>query len=146
MPFQLPEIDRKATKEAVEAAFETYRVYKYLEESETKITAKYPDTDAEMIRGYGGNHSSVESAVMSSEYRENVIERVERAVRRLPKAERDIMSRLFMRDEPEFDPDVMLALGLYREKYYRLKSSAFYKVALALKIAIAKTKNEPKAN
>lgn len=146
VPFRLPEIDRKATKETVESAFETYRVFKYLEESEPRITAKYPDSDAEMIRGFGGKHSAVESTAMNHEYRESIIDRVERAVRRLPKVERDIITRLFMKDEPEYDPDVMLALGLYREKYYRLKSAAFYKIALALKIAVVKPKSEPQAN
>lgn len=41
--FELPELDRKKTKEAVEEALRTYRLYKYLtfDEREPTITARY---------------------------------------------------------------------------------------------------------
>ncbi|WP_345739415.1 hypothetical protein [Virgibacillus salarius] len=52
MGFELPELDRKQTQKAVEAALEKYRIYKYLTfERESSTTSHIDDV--------GGGRSNI---------------------------------------------------------------------------------------
>lgn len=110
LDFNLQEINREATRKRVEQAFEAYRLYKHMLD-EPNIEQMY------------------------------VIEQIEKAVARLSRAEREILQRRYMRheDEQEYDTDIMAAMGMGRDKYYRIKSRAFYKLAFAIRIAVMKS-------
>lgn len=141
LAFKLPEIDRDETRAAVEEAFEAYRLYKYLEDG-PNVTAQYPTNDADTIHG-SGFHSSTESAAYRSIDHTKAIEQMDRAVNRLSRMEREIMKRRYMKDEDEreYDADIMIELAINKNRYYKEKSRAFYKLAFALRIEIVKNED-----
>ncbi|MEC0248858.1 ArpU family phage packaging/lysis transcriptional regulator [Paenibacillus chitinolyticus] len=106
--FELPELDRKATKAAVEDAFEKYRIYKFLsfDEREASITAGYTE------RFHGAtNVTSDQTAsiaiynVDEQEHRRRYCERIERAVKRLPRLERFLVEERYLSNESEYITD-----------------------------------------
>lgn len=145
--FTLPEIDREATRKAVDSALEKYRMYS-LQTSLDKlpnVTANY----SLMPSGKGGVHSSVESAALDNvEYeqnREKFMNWMIAAVNRLPKRERAIIILRYLNDSAEtFDYEVYAELNLSERQYYRIKSRIFYKLAFALKIEVYKKDGEKK--
>ncbi|GCD83689.1 ArpU family transcriptional regulator [Parageobacillus thermoglucosidasius] len=139
LEFTLPEIDRVATKKAVEAALEKYRVYLLTLRLDQlpKVTQHYSLVPPSNTNKF---HSSTEEmAIRSADYereREEYIRRITNAVNRLSKWERAIIVRRYMSDEEMYDYEVYNELGMSGRKYYRLKSRAFYKLAFALKIEV----------
>lgn len=137
--FILPEIDRKETKKAVEAALERYRVFLLtlrLDELPA-VTQQYslvPPTNTNKF------HSSTEEvAIANADYdlkRKEYIQRIVEAVNRLDYWERAIIIQRYMRTEEVFDYAVYNELGMSHRNYYRLKSRAFYKLAFALEIEV----------
>lgn len=140
LEFMLPEIDRVATKKAVEAALEKYRMYLLTLRLDQlpKVTQSYSLVLA-VINQF---HSSTEKiAIRNVDYeweREEYIRRVINAVNRLSKWERAIIIQRYMSEEDVYDYEVYHELGMSERKYYRLKSRAFYKLAFALKIEVYK--------
>lgn len=148
MSFELPELDRKKTKEAVEEALRTYRVFKYLafEEQEASITQGY----TERYHGPTNETSDQTSQIALenvSEYerRRNYCKRIEKAVRRLPLAERQLIEARYMGDDSEYITDY--AVYSHRIKppisettYSKIRWRAFYKLALNLNIAVIREK------
>ncbi len=139
MSFVLPEIDRDATKKAVEAAFEKYRFYLLTipEERLPKLTATYslvPPTNTNEF------HSTTEDiAIKNVDFereRENYIEWIRRAVNRLAPREREIIVKKYLQDEEVFDYEIYIELGYSERRYYRLKARIFYKLAFLLKIEV----------
>jgi ArpU family phage transcriptional regulator len=141
MSFVLPEINRDATKKAVEAAFEKYRFYLLTipEERLPKLTATYslvPPTNTNEF------HSTTEDiAIKNVDFereRENYIEWIRRAVNRLAIKEREIIVKRYLSDEEMFDYELYPELGYGESKYYRMKARIFYKLAFLLKIEVYK--------
>ncbi|WP_019123624.1 ArpU family phage packaging/lysis transcriptional regulator [Brevibacillus massiliensis] len=145
----LPELDRKKTQKAVEAALSKYRLYKYLifEEREAATTASY-----EAREGGRTNKISDQTAgiavynVDEQEKRKAYCERVERAVKRLPRMERFLIEERYMGADSEYITDY----NIYNQRfnppiseftYYKIKWKAFYKIALALDIQVVKSEN-----
>ncbi|MED4124067.1 ArpU family phage packaging/lysis transcriptional regulator [Halalkalibacterium halodurans] len=150
MSFDLPELDQKKTKEAVEAALEKYRLFKYLtfEEREASITA----SPEERFHG-PTNQTSDQTAQVAiynadqQEYRRQYCERIERAVKRLPPLERFLIERRYMAEDAEHKTDLKvysfefqppISYGTYAKHRWK----AFYKLALSLNIAVQKKLNE----
>lgn len=140
LEFMLPEIDRVATKKAVEAALEKYRIYLLTLRLDQlpKVTQGY----SLVLAVTNQFHSSTEKiAIRNVDYeweREEYIRRVINAVNRLSKWERAIIIQRYMSEEDVYDYEVYHELGMSERKYYRLKSRAFYKLAFALKIEVYK--------
>ena len=136
--FMLPEIDRAATKRAVEAALEKYRVYLLtlrLDEM-PRVTQCYSLVPAPSNQFRSSTESIAIRNVDYEREREEYIRRITSAVNRLSKWERAIIVRRYMSWEDVYDYEVYPELGMSERKYYRLKSRAFYKLAFALKIEV----------
>ncbi|PAQ15053.1 ArpU family transcriptional regulator [Bacillaceae bacterium SAOS 7] len=141
----LAEIDREATKAAVEASLEKYRLFllTQTEEMTPKITAAYS-----MLPPAPNNqfHSSTEDMAIERADREaecyKYIKWITRAVNRLSYVERSIIVSRYMIDNEVYDYQIYNRLGMSQRQYYRIKSTAFYKLALALKIEVYVNKEE----
>ena len=145
MGFEFPELDRKATKRAVEEALARYRLYKYLtfEEKEPVVTAKYD------VVGSRGNKISDQTAAVAvynvdeQEKCRQYCERIERAVSRLPKLERFLIEERYMCQEAEYITDYHVYSFRFdppisQPTYARIRWRAFYKLALDLNIGVPK--------
>ncbi|MBO1003136.1 ArpU family phage packaging/lysis transcriptional regulator [Pseudogracilibacillus auburnensis] len=144
MSFELPELDRKATQKAVEAALEKYRIFKYItfDEREASVTSHIDDV--------GGGKSNLTSDQTASiaiqnvdelERRKRYCERIERAVKRLPRMERFLVEERYMSEESEYITDHNVYCFKFQPPisamtYMSIRWKAFYKLALGLNIAV----------
>lgn len=144
--FELPELDRKATKAKVEEHLERYRLFKYLtyEEREASITA------SSEVRYHGATNVTGDQtgsiAIYNAELqmqRKQFCERIERAVSRLPKMEKFLIEERYM----SVDADYLTDFNVYCHKfqppisivtYDKIRWKAFYRLALNLNIAVTK--------
>lgn len=150
MSFELPELDRKKTQEAVEAALEKYRIFKYLafEDREASITAGYTE------RFHGpANVTSDQTADIAiynvdvPAQRKAYCEKIERAVKRLHPKERLILEERYMKEDynGEYVRDYQIYSFVFNPPisnmtYSKIRWKAFYRLALALDIAVEKEK------
>ncbi|WP_312118276.1 ArpU family phage packaging/lysis transcriptional regulator [Brevibacillus reuszeri] len=142
----LPELDRQLTQKAVEKAFSNYRLYKYLgfDEREAGITAGY-----ELREGGRSNTTSDQTAniavhnVDSKAAQKAYCERLERSVNRLPSKERFLITERYMGQDSEYITDYNIYCHKFdppisENTYYKIRWKAFYKLALALDVQVAK--------
>lgn len=144
MAFELPELDRKRTQAAVEAALEKYRIFKTItvDDREASMTASYSD----MPRSNTGVTSDQTGSIAihnveANRLRKEYCERVERAVSRLDRNSRIIISERYMKDDDVFDYQVYnnsFDRPMSESVYYKRKWKAFYKLALILNIQVVK--------
>lgn len=144
MAFELPELDRKKTRAAVEAALEKYRIFKSIafEEREAQTTAAWSDTP----KGFTGMTSDQTSNIASHNVdvpaaRRAFCERIERAVSKLPRRERLLISERYLNTYCDFDYVVYNQVfdpPISETTYYTLKWKAFYKLALNLNIQVVR--------
>jgi ArpU family phage transcriptional regulator len=150
LSFDLPELDQKKTKEAVEDALTTYRMFKYLtfDEHEASLTGSYE----ERLHG-PTNETSDQTAqvalsnVSEQENRRNYCNRIERAVKRMPPMERILIEERYMGDDAEYITDHAVYSHRFEPPisegtYSKIRWRAFYKLALNLNVAIVKGKEE----
>lgn len=146
MEFELPELDRKATQKEVEAALEKYRIFKYVyfEEREASTTASYDDVGggrANTISDQTGNIAV--HNIDEKEKRRRYCERIERAVKRLPKMERFLIEERYMSEDAEYITDYKVYCFAFQppisaRTYDKIRWKAFYKLALNLNIAVVR--------
>lgn len=143
MSFVLPEIDRKATQQAVESQLETYRLFKYLsfEEREASVTASTEE------RFHGPTNVTSDQtgdiAIHNADQqkmRAEFCNRVERAVARLPKMERFLIEERYMSLDAEYLTDFKVYSFKFQppiseKTYSKIRWKAFYKLALNMNIA-----------
>ncbi|WP_028559039.1 ArpU family phage packaging/lysis transcriptional regulator [Paenibacillus pinihumi] len=137
--LQFPwEIDRDATRAAVEERLESARIYKQVGfiRREMKLTSS-PEP-----RYHGSTNvvgKPAEDIAIHNVDSENLMlqqyEQIERVVSRLGRLEREIIERRYLDDEV-FDYQVMMDMDIREGKYYRLKSNAIYKLAFALQLEV----------
>jgi ArpU family phage transcriptional regulator len=146
MSFELPELDRKATQDAVESALERYRLFKYLtfEEREASITS------SSTPRYHGATNQTSDQtgdiAVFNAnlqQQRKGYCERIERAVSRLPKMEKFLIEERYMADDAEYLTDFNVYCHKFQPPisamtYAKIRWKAFYRLALNLNIAVTK--------
>lgn len=144
MSFELPELDRKKTQAAVEAALEKYRIFKSItfEEREASVTASPTE------RFHGPTNVTSDQTATIAIYnidtpaaRRAYCERIERAVKQLPKRERILITERYLNTDCDFDYDVYnnaFDQPMGETTYYRYKWKAFYKLALNLNIQVVK--------
>ncbi|KGE18444.1 ArpU family phage packaging/lysis transcriptional regulator [Paenibacillus wynnii] len=152
MSFELPELDRKLTQAAVEAALEKYRLYKTItsDEREAQTTAAWSDSP----KGDTGTTSDQTSNIAihnvdSQEYRRRYCERIEKAVKRLPMKERILITERYLNIDCDFDYVVynhVLDPPIGETTYYKRKWKAFYKIALTLNIQVVKEERGVESN
>ncbi|SET76370.1 phage transcriptional regulator, ArpU family [Oceanobacillus limi] len=139
LSFKLPKIDRDATRDAVEDQLESYKFYLLMdpEDIEPKVTSSL-----KLVATAPSNqfHSSTEDAAVKKidqeKKRRDFIKRIQRAVNRLAFQERSIIIKRYLTDEDVYDYEIYNELGFSERKYYRIKSRAFYKLALILRIEV----------
>ncbi|MDN4525337.1 ArpU family phage packaging/lysis transcriptional regulator [Fictibacillus fluitans] len=146
MSFELPELDRAATQAAVESALERYRLYKYVlfEEREASITA------SSEVRNHGPTNETSDQTgdiaiynVNEQQERKRFIDRMERAVNRLPKMEQFLIKERYMCPEAEYLTDFNVYCHKFQPPishptYAKIRWKAFYRLALNLNIATTK--------
>ncbi|MED0737818.1 ArpU family phage packaging/lysis transcriptional regulator, partial [Aneurinibacillus thermoaerophilus] len=132
-------IDRKATQDNVEHALETARVYKRIgfERREVKNTPSYEP------RFHGQTNATSDQVgdnaawnVDAEERIKELTERVERAVNRLPKRQREIIQKRYLEEEDVFDYIVCQELGMSESTYGRQKAKAVYQLAFMLNLEV----------
>ncbi|WP_284037447.1 ArpU family phage packaging/lysis transcriptional regulator [Neobacillus sp. 114] len=146
MDFELPELDRKATQEKVEEYLAKYRLFKYLEfeEREASITA------SSTPRYHGATNVTSDQTgsiaiynVDEQQKRKQFCERIEWAVKRLPKMERFLIEERYMSEDAEYLTDFNVYCFKFQPPishvtYGNIRWKAFYKLALNLNIAVTK--------
>lgn len=141
LSFQLPEIDREATRKAVEGILEQTRLYKQIGfiRRGMKSTPSYEPRLHAQTNYVGKQAEDVAIWNVDTEKRmTETIEKVDRAVNRLSKREKKIIQMRYFEDEDVYDYTVYNELGYSERQYYRIKSRVFYKIAFMLKIEIYK--------
>lgn len=145
--FQLPEIDREATRKRVEQALETARIYKQIGtvRREVKTTPSYTPHYHGPTNEVGKPTEEVASWNVDTEKRiRETVEAVEKAVSRLGRLEREIIQRRYLGEEEEYDFIVCQELHLSERKYRRVKARAIYKLAFMLRLEVMIDPEDPK--
>ncbi|EJP81265.1 ArpU family phage packaging/lysis transcriptional regulator [Bacillus cereus] len=145
----LKEIDREATKEAVEAQLYQYKEYMYEMEEETlpKITPSYNIAPPTFTNSF---HSSTEDTVirnMEDNARRTVfMGKITRAVNKLNKRERTLIVKKYLDFEDYIDKEISEVLDVSERTFYNIQSDAFYKLAIHLRELkyLKKDKGAPK--
>jgi ArpU family phage transcriptional regulator len=149
--FDLPELDKRKTKDAVEDALNKYRVYKYLdfEERETSTTASWKEA---VVSSSGTTDQTANAAIYNADakkMRKDYCTKVERAVKRLPHLERFLIEKRYMDHEADYMTDLKMYTTVFQPPigqkfYYKLQWKAFYKIALALDLNVTKSEGDEK--
>lgn len=136
-PF-LPELDRRKTQSAVEAIFEKYRIYKTItfEVREASVTASYTE------RFHGPTNVTSDQTASVAIYnvdmpaaRKQYCEIIESIVERLGEREQTLIRERYMKQDDVFDYKVynhILEPPVSKDTYTKIRTRAFYKLALAL--------------
>lgn len=136
-----PVIDKKETRKRVESILDNYRLYllQVPDDMLPKITAGFSIVPPAVTNAF---HSSTESTAIKriewEQKRNAYLEKVQKAVNRLPYNERQIIIKRYMQQEPVFDYQVYNEIGMSERSYARLKASAFINLAFALNVEIHK--------
>ena len=146
LSFKIPEIDRQATQKNVEEALETYHMYLLTvpEEKLPKVTASFTLVPPSNTNSF---HSSTEDIAIDrvdmERARIEYIERIQKAVNRLNKREREMIIKKYFGDDVLFDYEVYNDLGM-GETYFsqKFKPRVYYKLALMLRIEVYKSESE----
>lgn len=135
----LKSIDGKATQKAIENVLRQYRTYQLTtpEDLLPTITPKYT---LEMPAFGGGVNSKVENAAIKNvelyKQAEKFFERFNRGFYKLTKKERQIIIMSSLKEIPMYNYQVANELNVSERTYYRMKSQALYKLALALRVEV----------
>ncbi|WP_339063582.1 ArpU family phage packaging/lysis transcriptional regulator [Tepidibacillus marianensis] len=137
--FYLPEIDREATRKAVEGVLETARLYKQI----GFVRRDMKNTPSYAPRFHGNTYAigkpAEDVAVWNSDNEKRIVEtseRVERAVNRLSKKEKEIVIKRYLEDDEAYDYLICHELGMSERSYRRVKARAMYKLAFMLKLEV----------
>jgi ArpU family phage transcriptional regulator len=142
--FNLPPIDEVKTREAVEAELEKALFYKLtdIDREEQKLTSAYGDAVSESQRSNVTTDPTARIAtnnVSKEEERNAHIFRVEKAVSRLAKRQRDLITARYLTSFDVKDVDVYLGtVPMSWVLYRRLRAEAFYMLAFTLKVYVEK--------
>lgn len=138
MELMLPELDRRKTQAAVEAALEKYRIYKTIafEEREVQVTASY----TERLHGAVNvtSDSTARTAIFNVDVqraRQAYCETMDHIVSRLSEKERVLVTERYMKDDDVFDYKIynhVFDPPVSKDTYTKIRTRAFYKMALAL--------------
>ena len=146
----LKEIDRDATKEAVESKLYQYKEYMYEMEEENlpKITPSYNIAPPTFTNSF---HSSTEDTVIrnmeENDRRTAFMGKIQRAVNRLNKRERILIVKKYLDFEDYIDKEIYEDfLDVSERTFYNIQSDAFYKLALNLRELkyLKKSENTPR--
>ncbi|MCP9299783.1 ArpU family phage packaging/lysis transcriptional regulator [Bacillus halotolerans] len=141
LTLNIPQIDEEATKLKAEKLLDQYRLYllQVPDDFLPKVTPTYSIVPPSITNEF---HSSTEeTALKRLEWeiqRDKFLKRIQRAVNRLSKRERQIIVMLYMKLEEMYDYEVYAEMGLSQRSYYRVKAKALYRLAFALREEVYK--------
>jgi len=137
--FELPEIDRTLTREQVERHLEHYRLL-LLTQPEEKlpvITQQFSITPRSVTNAFS---SETENLAIEKVDKEKAIakfiDRTNKAINRLARQERAIIIKNYCDKENLYNYEIYNELGMSERHYNRVKSRAFYHLALALRLEV----------
>lgn len=138
----MPIVDEKRTKKAVERAIQEYRTFLvtlpvYLM---PKVTPSYSIVPPSNTNAF---HSSTENAALDRiEYeneRDHCLSAMHEAVNSLKELEKQIIIKKYLQhDQHGYDLEIWTELGLGKTKYYSIKGEAMLRLAFALKVEVYK--------
>jgi ArpU family phage transcriptional regulator len=146
LDFELPELDRKATQAKVEDNLANYRLFKYLEFEEREASI----TSSSTPRYHGATNVTSDQTgsiaihnVDELQKRKQFCERLEWAVKKLPKMERFLIEERYMSQDSEYLTDFNVYCHKFQPPishmtYGKIRWKAFYRLALNLNIAVTK--------
>lgn len=135
MTDTLTAIDEKETARAIEEKLREYRTYKLIahEDKVPQITAKYT---VEMPNFSNIKSSSTENTalanVQNKKDAEEFLSKFAKAMNKLTYIERKLITLAFLEDDPLFNYEICNELNISESKFYRLRTKALYKLALAM--------------
>lgn len=135
----LQNIDVKETQKSIEKVLRQYRTYQLTapEEMLPSLTPKYT---LELPASTGMVNSKTENAALkNAEFQKQAtkfFERFNRAYRKLSYKEREIIAKACLDEEPKFNYEIADELNLSERTFYRIKSQAMYKLALAMHVVV----------
>ena len=138
---ELSKIDAKATREAVEVELERALFYKItdIDRKEAKMISAYGDAVSESQRSNVTSDSTAQIAthnVSIEEERNAHIFRVERAISRLNKKQRELITRRYMVEYGVTDLDVYLDMNIGAPTYTKIRNEAVYMLAFILRVYV----------
>lgn len=138
----MPIVDEKRTKKAVEMAIAEYRDYLitlpvFLMPKVTPSFSLVPPSNTNAF------HSSTEDAALEriefEENRDACLTKMHDAVNSLKVFEKQIMVKKYLlHDQHGYDSEIWTELGLGKTKYYAIKGQAMLRLAFALKVEVYK--------
>lgn len=135
----LQNIDVKETQKAIERILRQYRTYQ-LTAPEDMLPSLTPKYTLELPANTGAVNSKTENAaVKNAEFQKQAskfFERFNRAYRKLTYKEREIIAKACLEEEPKFNYEIAGELNLSERTFYRIKSQAMYKLALAMHVVV----------
>lgn len=143
--FNIPEVNAKVTRKAVEKCLEDYRRFLLTLPKDVlpAITPAYSILPPVATNAF---HSSTEDAaierVLFEKERNDYLKWLHEAVNTLKDDERYILIKRYMEWHMGYDPDIWLELGIGKTKYYQVKGEAMLRLAFSLKIEVYRKKYE----
>lgn len=146
--FNLPRINRKETREAVEGELSKlqHTLLTLSSSHQPQVTSKL---ELVPVKSNGQFHSSTEqTAIKNLEEVEEKLEFINymtETINRLSELERKIIVKEYMNQEYKFNYEIYNELFISKAYYYRLKGRAFYNLALMLNIEVYAYQEKVKA-
>ncbi|MEK3718940.1 ArpU family phage packaging/lysis transcriptional regulator [Paenibacillus sp. FSL R7-0333] len=136
----LPELDGKKTKAAIERVMSNYRNYKYIyfEDREASVTASYEDRPSGPTNVTSDQTASIAIYnVDARQARKDFCQRVERAVNELPKIESFLIQKRYMNNDAEYITDqrvfsIEFQPPISKDTYAKFRRKAMYRLILKL--------------
>src|SRR5699024_11738220 len=125
LTFKLPEINREETRNEVEKALESYKMFLLMdpEDMQPTITASFKLTPPTNTNQFSSTTEDVAIQRVDMERkRKKYIAKIQRAVNRLNYEEGSAIIKRYLTYEDGFDYEVYNELGYRERKYYRIKS------------------------
>lgn len=144
--FELPQIDEKETRKAVEAELEKALLYKTIgyDRREATITQNYENDGSQRTNVTADQTASIAiHNVDIDDMRTRHVVRVETAVYRLARKERELIIERYLTDPYVYDYEVYHGImNISAKTYNKIRTRAFYKLAFILKIEVVKISEE----
>lgn len=135
----LQNIDVKETQKSIERVLRQYRTY-YLTAPEEMLPSLTPKYTLELPVNTGMVNSKTENAALkNAEFQKQAskfFDRFNRAFRKLTYKEREVIAKACLEEEPRFNYEIADELNLSERTFYRIKSQAMYKLALAMHVVV----------
>lgn len=139
LKMELLNIDKQATKDKLEEELGKYMFYKLElgEEILPNITASYSLVPPSNTNAFNSSTENIATKrILSEEKKIAHIQKVESALKRIGNFEREIIKKHYLSNEYVTDAFMSNEYKMSARTYSRIKSTALYKLAFALRVAV----------